>query len=42
MSFNESSAERAVANAVLVNPDLGNGRLDVYQAVAAGPSALSH
>ena len=42
VSFNESSAERAVANAVWISPDLGNGRLDVYQAVAAGPSALSH
>src|SRR5437016_2178012 len=42
MSFNESSAERAVANAVWVNPDLGNGRLDLYQAVAAGPSVLDH
>src|SRR3989441_5584827 len=40
VSFNESSAERALANAVWVNPDLGNGRLDLYQAVAAGPSVL--
>jgi subtilisin family serine protease len=42
MSFNESSAERSLANAVWINPDLGNGRLDLYQAVAAGPSALDH
>ena len=42
VSFNESSAERALANAVWISPDLGNGRLDVYQAVAAGPSALGH
>jgi subtilisin family serine protease len=42
MSFNESSAERALANAVWISPDLGNGRLDLYQAVAAGPSALGH
>jgi subtilisin family serine protease len=41
-SFNESSAERSLANAVWINPDLGNGRLDLYQAVAAGPSALDH
>ena len=37
MSFNESSAEQAVANAVWVNPDLGNGRLDLYQAVSSAP-----
>jgi len=42
MRFNESSAERSLANAVWVNPDLGNGRLDLYQAVAAGPSVLDH
>ncbi len=42
MSFSESSAERAVANAVWISPDLGNGRLDLYQAVAAGPSVLGH
>jgi len=42
MSFNESSAERALANAVWISPDLGNGRLDLYQAVDEGPSALDH
>jgi len=42
MSFSESSAERAVANAVWISPDLGNGRLGLYQAVAAGPSVLGH
>jgi hypothetical protein len=42
MSFNESSAERSLANAVWINPDLGNGRLDLYQAVDDAPSALNH
>src|ERR1700674_1241286 len=43
MSFSESSAERALAHAAWINnPDLGNGRLDLYQAVAAGPSVLDH
>jgi len=34
-SFNESSAERSLAHAVWISPDLGNGRLDLYQAVSA-------
>jgi subtilisin family serine protease len=42
MSFNESSAERSLANAVWINPDLGNGRLDLYQAVDEAPSAMGH
>src|SRR6266481_41335 len=42
MSFNESSAEGAVANAVWVNPDLGNGRLDLYQAVSSAPCDVGH
>jgi subtilisin family serine protease len=42
MSFNESSAERSLANAVWINPDLGNGRLDLYRAVDDAPSALNH
>ena len=32
---NESCAEQSLANAVPISPDLGNGRLDLYQAVAA-------
>ncbi len=32
---NESCAEQSLANAVPMSPDLGNGRLDLYQAVAA-------
>ncbi len=39
MSFRESSAESALANAVWISSDLGNGRVDLYQAVNA---ALSH
>src|SRR3989441_10587677 len=39
MSFRESSAESALANAIWISPDLGNGRMDLYQAVNA---ALSH
>jgi len=39
MSFRESSAESALANAIWISPDLGNGRVDLYQAVNA---ALSH
>jgi subtilisin family serine protease len=31
---NESCAEKSVANAVPVSSDLGNGRLDIYQAVS--------
>jgi len=45
MSFSESSAERSLAHAFRappITPDLGNGRIDLYQAVAAGPSALDH
>jgi subtilisin family serine protease len=34
-SFNESSAERSLAHAVWISPDLGNGRVDLYQAVGA-------
>ena len=34
-SFNESSAEQSLAHAVWISPDLGNGRLDLYQAVSA-------
>lgn len=32
---NESSASEAIANAKRIKPDLGNGRLDVYQALSA-------
>ena len=31
---NESCAEKSLANAVPISPDLGNGRLDLYQAVS--------
>jgi hypothetical protein len=31
---NESCAEKSVANAVPISPDMGNGRLDLYQAVS--------
>jgi subtilisin family serine protease len=34
-NFNESSAERSLAHAVWISPDLGNGRVDLYQAVGA-------
>jgi subtilisin family serine protease len=34
-SFNESSAERSLAHAVWISPDLGNGRVDLYLAVGA-------
>src|SRR6266481_4737398 len=34
-SFNEASAESSLAHAVWITPDLGNGRLDPYQAVSA-------
>jgi len=34
-AFNESSAEQSLAHAVWISPDLGNGRLDLYQAVGA-------
>ena len=33
--FNHSSAERSLAHAVWISPDLGNGRVDLYQAVGA-------
>lgn len=33
-SCNEACAEKSLANAVPISPDLGNGRLDVYQAVS--------
>jgi len=32
---NESCAEQSLAHAVPISPDLGNGRLDLYQAVSA-------
>ena len=35
-TFNETSAERSLAHAVWISPDLGNGRVDLYQAVGAG------
>jgi subtilisin family serine protease len=38
-SFNESSAERSLAHAVWISPDLGNGRVDLYQAVGAPRSS---
>ncbi len=34
-SFNEASAESSLAHAVWISPDLGNGRMDLYQAVSA-------
>ena len=34
-AFNETSAERSLAHAVWISPDLGNGRVDLYQAVGA-------
>ena len=42
MSFSESSAERSLAHALWITPDLGNGRVDLYQALAAGLSASNH
>jgi subtilisin family serine protease len=39
MSFNESSAERALAHAFWINPDLGNGILDLYQALSAASAS---
>jgi subtilisin family serine protease len=39
-SVNESKAESAIANAKRVDPDLNNGRLDVYEAVEAWRAAL--
>jgi subtilisin family serine protease len=37
--FTESSAERSLAEAVWISSDVGNGRLDIHQAVSApGPS----
>jgi len=41
-NFNESSAERSLAHAVWIAPYVGNGRVDLYQAVAAGLSASIH
>lgn len=38
---NESCAEKSVANAVPLSSDLGNGRLDLYQAVSYIRSSLS-
>jgi subtilisin family serine protease len=35
LNFTESSAERSLAHAVWISPDLGNGRVDLYQAVTA-------
>src|SRR5437016_1849805 len=40
MRFAESSAEQSLAHAVWISPDLGNGRLDLYQAVGAAPMSL--
>jgi subtilisin family serine protease len=34
-NFNESSAERSLAHAVWISPDLGNGRVDLYLALGA-------
>jgi subtilisin family serine protease len=34
-NLNQQSAAQALSNAVYISPALGNGRLDVYQAVAA-------
>jgi subtilisin family serine protease len=34
-SLNQTSAAQAISNAVYISPDLGNGRLDIVQAVAA-------
>jgi subtilisin family serine protease len=39
-SVNESKAESAIANAKWIDPDLNNGRLDVYEAVEAWRTAL--
>ena len=36
---NEPCAESSLAHAVRISPDLGNGRLDLYQAVGAVPQA---
>jgi subtilisin family serine protease len=38
-NFNESSAEKSLAHAFWISPDVGNGRLDLYQAVSAEPQA---
>jgi subtilisin family serine protease len=38
-SFTESSAEQSLAHAVWISPDLGNGRVDLYQAVGAPRTA---
>src|SRR6266851_5133176 len=38
---NESCAEKSVANAVPLSSDLGNGRLDLYQAVSYARRSLS-
>jgi subtilisin family serine protease len=37
--FNESSAEESLAHAVWISSDLGNGRVDLYQAVGAPRTA---
>ena len=37
---NESCAEQSLAHAVPMSPDLGNGRLDLYQAIAAWRQSL--
>ena len=39
--FNQSQAAKALANAVLLTPDLNHGRLDVYQAVSAWVNSSS-
>ena len=40
VSLGESSAANAVASAKFISPELGNGRLDIYHAVAAWRQAL--
>jgi hypothetical protein len=37
--LNESSAEESLAHAVWISSDLGNGRVDLYQAVGAPRTA---
>jgi subtilisin family serine protease len=39
-SAGESAASQAIAHAKFISPDLGNGRLDLYQAVAAWRQAV--
>jgi len=42
MNCNESCAEESLEHAVWISPDLGNGRVDLYQTVSAAPQALKH